>query len=357
MAVLKKGARITGADAHQAGGRAEEATTRARASANWRTRTAVVRLRPPGAVRVRRDAARPRRRDPHQERRRARPLSARAADRAAVGPTGSPHRESTRRPASGSTVHRQVATVTLEPARPAQRADARTPGPRWSRVRASCPATVRVVVAARRGPCLLGRAGPRGCSRRGHRRRAGVVELAAMPPDEASARDRRATSRPSLALARPTWSASPRCRATRSAPASSSRSACDLRVARRGRAVHHGRGRRSGLVPDLGGTKRLVDLVGYSRARRDLPDRPAGRRRGGAADRPGLARGRRATSSTRAVERTVAALLAVDRDAAAETKALLLARRRPHARTSRRRPSATAQYRRLRALAGLDAED
>ena len=40
-----------------------------------------------------------------------------------------------------------------------------------------------------------------------------------------------------------------------------------------------------GLVPDLGGTKPLVDAVGYARALRDLRDRPPGRCRGGARDR------------------------------------------------------------------------
>jgi enoyl-CoA hydratase/carnithine racemase len=56
-----------------------------------------------------------------------------------------------------------------------------------------------------------------------------------------------------------------------------------------------------------------------------------------------------------AVEDTVRALLAVNRDAAAETKALL-----QHAagRTQEEQQAAEreAQYRRLRALAGLDAE-
>jgi hypothetical protein len=54
-----------------------------------------------------------------------------------------------------------------------------------------------------------------------------------------------------------------------------------------------------------------------------------------------------------AVERTVAALLAVDRDAATETKALLLG---AAARTQQQQQEAEreAQYRRLRALVGLD---
>jgi hypothetical protein len=51
----------------------------------------------------------------------------------------------------------------------------------------------------------------------------------------------------------------------------------------------------------------------------------------------------------------VTALLAIDRDAAVENKALLLA---AHARTQAEQEAAErdAQYRRLRALVGLDGE-
>ncbi|MDT4941750.1 MAG: hypothetical protein QOJ34_1839 [Pseudonocardiales bacterium] len=110
-----------------------------------------------------------------------------------------------------------------------------------------------------------------------------------------------------------------------------------------------------GLVPDLGGTKRLVDLVGYSVAadicltgRRVPADE---------ALRIGLAS--RVVPNERldeAIEETVRALLAVDRDAAAETKALL-----QHAATrtqdEQQAAERDAQYRRLRTVAGLDAED
>jgi len=109
-----------------------------------------------------------------------------------------------------------------------------------------------------------------------------------------------------------------------------------------------------GIVPDLGGTKRLVDLVGYSRAAEICL---TGRRVGadeavaiGLASHvvpaPGL---------EEATQRTVAALLAVGREASAETKALLLA---AGARTQAQQEAAEreAQYRRLRALAGLDDE-
>jgi enoyl-CoA hydratase/carnithine racemase len=110
-----------------------------------------------------------------------------------------------------------------------------------------------------------------------------------------------------------------------------------------------------GIVPDLGGTKRLVDLVGYSRAAEIcLTARPVlaeeALRIGLASHVVGLG------ELDAAVGRTVAALLAVDRDAAAETKALLLG---AAARTQDEQQAAEreAQYRRLRVLAGADAED
>ncbi|MDT4936833.1 MAG: hypothetical protein QOG80_504 [Pseudonocardiales bacterium] len=110
-----------------------------------------------------------------------------------------------------------------------------------------------------------------------------------------------------------------------------------------------------GIVPDLGGTKRLVDLVGYSRA---LEICLTGRRVGSAeAVRIGLASEVvPAGELDAAVARLVTAVLAVNRDAAAETKALLLAAAR---RTQDEQEAAEreAQYRRLRALVGLDAED
>jgi enoyl-CoA hydratase/carnithine racemase len=109
-----------------------------------------------------------------------------------------------------------------------------------------------------------------------------------------------------------------------------------------------------GLVPDLGGTKRLVDLVGYSRAAEICL---TGRRVSAA---EALAMGLAsavvpAAELDDAVARTVAALLAVNRDAAAETKALLLA---AAGRTQREQEAAEreAQYRRLRALVGLESE-
>jgi enoyl-CoA hydratase/carnithine racemase len=109
-----------------------------------------------------------------------------------------------------------------------------------------------------------------------------------------------------------------------------------------------------GLVPDLGGTKRLADLVGYGVA---LELCLTGRRVDAAeALRLGIANAVVAAEELdAAVDAVVQALLAVDRDAAAETKALLLG---ASARTQAEQEDAErqAQYRRLRALAGLFAE-
>ncbi len=111
---------------------------------------------------------------------------------------------------------------------------------------------------------------------------------------------------------------------------------------------------RLGIVPDLGGTKRLVDLVGYSRAAEIcLTGREVG---ADEALRIGLAaRVVPRADLDDAVDETVAALLAVPHQAASETKALLLAAA-AHTQAEQERAERDAQHRRLRALAGLDAE-
>ncbi|HET6876715.1 MAG TPA: enoyl-CoA hydratase/isomerase family protein [Jatrophihabitans sp.] len=107
-----------------------------------------------------------------------------------------------------------------------------------------------------------------------------------------------------------------------------------------------------GIVPDLGGTKRLVELTGCSRATEICL---TGRRVGAEeALRIGLVSHvvPRAELDA-AAQRTADAVLAVDQDAAAETKALLAAAstRSQHEQEQAERE---AQYRRLRAMAGLD---
>jgi enoyl-CoA hydratase/carnithine racemase len=105
-----------------------------------------------------------------------------------------------------------------------------------------------------------------------------------------------------------------------------------------------------GLVPDLGGTKRLVELVGYARA---LDICLTGRRVSAPeADRLGLATAVVAvTDLDKAVDDLVAQLLAPPRAAVAEIKALLAAaggRDFPAQETAERE----AQLRRIRDLVG-----
>jgi enoyl-CoA hydratase/carnithine racemase len=106
-----------------------------------------------------------------------------------------------------------------------------------------------------------------------------------------------------------------------------------------------------GLVPDLGGTKRLVELVGYARA---LEICVTGRRMDAAeADRIGLANlSVPAAELDGAVADLVAAVLAAPRDAVVEIKALLSAAAgRSYA--EQERAERQAQVRRIRELTGL----
>ena len=107
-----------------------------------------------------------------------------------------------------------------------------------------------------------------------------------------------------------------------------------------------------GLVPDLGGTKPLVDAVGYARA---LEICVTGRRVGAAeAERLGLATlvvPRDQLSA--ATDDLVAALLAAPRDATIETKALLRAAV-GSTQADQEPAERAAQVRLLRGLAGLE---
>ena len=107
-----------------------------------------------------------------------------------------------------------------------------------------------------------------------------------------------------------------------------------------------------GLVPDLGGTKRLVELVGYSRATeicltgRRVPADEALRMGLASAVVPDL---------DAAIEATVQALLTLPRDAQIETKTLLLAAS-GRSQADQEAAERQAQHRRLRDLAQLFAE-
>jgi len=104
-----------------------------------------------------------------------------------------------------------------------------------------------------------------------------------------------------------------------------------------------------GLVPDLGGTKRLVELVGYSRAARIcLTAQPVGAEE---AVRIGLASAVVAADELEAaVAKTVQAILAQPRAAVIETKALLLAAS-GRSQSEQEAAEREAQHRRLRDLA------
>ena len=110
-----------------------------------------------------------------------------------------------------------------------------------------------------------------------------------------------------------------------------------------------------GLVPDLGGTKRLVELVGYSRAAMICL---TGSRVGAAeAERIGLVSAVvPATDLAAAGEQFVNRILSLPREAVTEIKALLLpASGRTQA--EQERAEREAQHRQLRLLARLVAED
>lgn len=108
-----------------------------------------------------------------------------------------------------------------------------------------------------------------------------------------------------------------------------------------------------GLVPDLGGTAPLVELVGYSRA---LEICVTGRRVGALeAERLGLATLVVAPDDLdSAVADLVAALLAPPRAAVTETKALLLRAAAGGDRAGQEAAEREAQVRRIRDLAGGD---
>ena len=105
-----------------------------------------------------------------------------------------------------------------------------------------------------------------------------------------------------------------------------------------------------GLVPDLGGTKRLVELVGYARA---LDICVTGRRVGAAeADRIGLATlGRPGDDLDRAVADLTAQILAARRDAVVEIKALI-AGAAGRSFAEQEAAERAAQVRRIRDLVG-----
>lgn len=110
-----------------------------------------------------------------------------------------------------------------------------------------------------------------------------------------------------------------------------------------------------GLVPDLGGTKRLVELVGYARAASIcLTGRPVSATEAGTI---GLVNAVVEESELdAAAEQFAAQILALPSSSVRETKALLLAAA-GRSQAEQEHAEREAQYRMLRELAGIDAED
>ncbi|HZE50369.1 MAG TPA: enoyl-CoA hydratase/isomerase family protein [Jatrophihabitantaceae bacterium] len=242
-----------------------------------------------------------------------------------------------------------VATVTLS--RP-ERLNAQTPHT-WiwlRRVGLDLPGTVRVVVV--RG---AGRAFSAGLDRAmfsvdGVDGAPGLMALAAAPTDDATA---------TIAgyqegfgwLARPDLVSVAAVRGHAIGAGFQLALACDLRVIADDAQFTMAE-TSLGLVPDLGGTKRLVELVGYSRATEICL---TGRRVAAEeALRIGLASTVVAADDLDgAVDATVQALLKPPRDALIETKALLLAAS-GRSQSEQEIAEREAQHRRLRSLAQLD---
>ncbi|MFC7548620.1 enoyl-CoA hydratase/isomerase family protein [Plantactinospora sp. GCM10030261] len=238
-----------------------------------------------------------------------------------------------------------VATVTL--CRP-DVLNAQTPA-MWLALRAfarDLPADVRVVVVRGEGRAFsagLDLAVARGVGD------GSFAELTTLPPDQAA--DRIAEFQDAFTwLHRPDLISVAAVRGHAIGAGFQLAIACDLRIVADDASLSMAEVT-LGLVPDLAGTGRLVDLVGYSRA---LEICVTGRRLAAAeADRLGLANlVVPATDLESATADLTAAILAANRDAVVEIKALLAgaARRSP---ADQQRAEREAQVRRLRDIAGL----
>ncbi len=212
------------------------------------------------------------------------------------------------------------------------------------RVGADLPGTVRVVVV--RGE---GRAFSAGLDRSLFGPDGGLAALAAAPLDEASATV--AGYQEGFGwLARPAVVSVAAVQGHAIGAGFQLALACDVRIAADDAQFSMAE-TSLGLVPDLGGTKRLVELVGYSRATeicltgRRVPAKEALRIGLAAAVVP-------PADLDAAVAATVHALLEPPRDAMVETKALLLAAS-GRSQAEQEVAEREAQHRRLRDLARL----
>ena len=269
MAALKKGARITGAERTKLATDLRKQYDKGRSIRELaEQQRPFIRLRASGAVRVRDDLARTWRRHAEQEEGRSS-----TDDWSGGGPGRGRLRQSpSLMPSPRITLNRRRSST------PRRRDTWRG----WPRSAPSCPGRCGSSSSTGAGPVVLV-----GLDRRLARRRARRV--ARLPWLEA----RRSAPTTPIAdyQAAFGWLARPRLVSIAAVHGHAVGAgfqlalACDLRVVADDAQFTMAEPR-FGMVPDLGGTKRLVDLVGYCQGRGDLPHRRSAGRRRGAAHRP-----------------------------------------------------------------------
>jgi enoyl-CoA hydratase/carnithine racemase len=215
------------------------------------------------------------------------------------------------------------------------------------------PGTVRVLVVRGEGPSFSAGLDRRLLAPGGIPGAAGLAELAAMPHAEALAEI--ASFQAAFgALARPHLISLALVQGHAVGAGFQLALACDVRIASADAQFTMGE-IALGLVPDLGGTKRLVELVGYSRAAAICLT--GARVPAVEAERMGLVSAVVPPDQLAAAgEQFVQRILAQPREAIIEIKALLL-RAAERGQAEQELAEREAQYRQLRLLAGLDSED
>jgi enoyl-CoA hydratase/carnithine racemase len=215
------------------------------------------------------------------------------------------------------------------------------------------PGTVRVLVVRGEGPSFSAGLDRRLLAPGGIPGAPGLAELAAMPRQQAL--EEIASCQAAFgALARPNLISVALVQGHAVGAGFQLALACDVRIAAEDAQFTMGEVT-LGLVPDLGGTKRLVELVGYSRAAAICL---TGARLGAAdAERMGLVNTVvPAEHLAVAGEQFVQRILGARRETITEIKALLL-RAAERSQAEQELAEREAQYRQLRLIAGLVAED
>ena len=215
------------------------------------------------------------------------------------------------------------------------------------------PGTVRVLVVRGEGPSFSAGLDRRLLAPGGIPGAPGLAELAALPQQRAL--DEIASFQAAFgAFARPNLISLALVQGHAVGAGFQLALACDVRIAAEDAQFTMGEVS-LGLVPDLGGTKRLVELVGYSRAAAICL---TGARLGAAdAERMGLVNTVvPAEQLAAAGEQFVQRILGARRETITEIKALLL-RAAERSQAEQELAEREAQYRQLRLIAGLVAED